>query len=48
MIRNTFLGIDEHGKSSIIQTKGNSDVHMILRGGDKEPNYSQSDIETVD
>ncbi|MCP4132453.1 MAG: 3-deoxy-7-phosphoheptulonate synthase [bacterium] len=43
----TFLGIDEQGEASIIQTKGNSDVHVILRGGGEEPNYFSSDIDLV-
>ena len=33
-----FMGIDKHGQCSIVHTKGNSDCHLILRGG-KKPNY---------
>ncbi|AJE03740.1 3-deoxy-7-phosphoheptulonate synthase [Geobacter pickeringii] len=39
----SFLGINRDGKSSIIQTTGNPDVHIVLRGG-KKPNYSPEDI----
>ncbi|WP_298268226.1 3-deoxy-7-phosphoheptulonate synthase [Geobacter sp.] len=39
----SFLGINREGKTSIIQTTGNPDVHIVLRGG-KKPNYSPEDI----
>jgi 3-deoxy-7-phosphoheptulonate synthase len=38
-----FLGINRDGKTSIIQTTGNPDLHIVLRGG-KKPNYSPEDI----
>ena len=28
-----FLGIDAAGQSSIVRTRGNPDVHIVLRGG---------------
>lgn len=34
-----FLGIDQDGHTSIISTKGNSNSHLILRGGNNGPNY---------
>ncbi len=40
----SFLGINRDGLTSIIQTTGNPDVHMVLRGGSKKPNYSPEDI----
>jgi 3-deoxy-7-phosphoheptulonate synthase len=40
----TFLGIDEKGKASIVETSGNKYSHLILRGGSDKPNY---DIETI-
>ncbi|MEX2480263.1 MAG: 3-deoxy-7-phosphoheptulonate synthase [Gammaproteobacteria bacterium] len=33
-----FLGIDSQGRTSMVRTRGNADVHVILRGG-REPNY---------
>lgn len=39
----SFLGINREGKTSIIQTTGNPDVHIVLRGG-KKPNYYAEDI----
>ena len=38
-----FLGINREGLSSVVQTTGNPDVHIVLRGG-KKPNYSPEDI----
>ena len=39
----SFLGINREGQTSIVQTTGNPDVQMVLRGG-KKPNYSPEDI----
>jgi 3-deoxy-7-phosphoheptulonate synthase len=38
-----FLGINREGRTSIIETTGNPDVHIVLRGG-KKPNYSPDDV----
>jgi len=35
-----FMGVTEHGFASIVKTRGNQDVHVILRGGTKGPNYA--------
>lgn len=34
-----FLSVGREGLSSIVETEGNPDVHIILRGGSKGPNY---------
>ncbi|THV05292.1 phospho-2-dehydro-3-deoxyheptonate aldolase [Dendrothele bispora CBS 962.96] len=34
-----FLSVGKEGLSSIIETEGNPDVHVILRGGNSGPNY---------
>jgi len=39
-----FLSVTKGGHSAIVETKGNEDTHLILRGG-KQPNY---DAESVD
>lgn len=39
----SFLGINRDGLTSIVQTTGNPDVHIVLRGG-KKPNYAPEDI----
>ena len=41
-----FLGVDEKGIVSQVITKGNSDGHLILRGG-LSTNYQQSTIQKV-
>lgn len=42
-----FMGIDENGKVSVLETRGNPHGHIILRGG-KEPNYSAPHIAAVE
>ncbi|KAF5338952.1 hypothetical protein D9611_008789 [Ephemerocybe angulata] len=34
-----FLSVGKEGLSSIVETTGNPDVHVILRGGSSGPNY---------
>ncbi len=36
----TFLGIDPNGRTAIVRTAGNPDVHLVLRGSEEQPNYS--------
>ncbi|WP_269204953.1 3-deoxy-7-phosphoheptulonate synthase [Providencia rettgeri] len=38
-----FMGINQSGQVCLLHTKGNSNGHVILRGG-KTPNYSAEDI----
>ena len=38
-----FIGINEQGQVAIIETKGNPDAHLILRGG-KQPNYQAEHV----
>ena len=40
-----FLGVDGFGRVSIVQTSGNPDGHLVLRGGSGGPNY---DVEAVE
>jgi 3-deoxy-7-phosphoheptulonate synthase len=35
------------GQVAIFETNGNSDCHIILRGGSRGPNYSRSDIDAA-
>lgn len=35
-----FMGVTEQGLASIVKTRGNQDVHVILRGGTKGPNFA--------
>ncbi len=41
--RHHFLSLRKEGSSAIFTTRGNSDCHVILRGG-KEPNYDAESI----
>jgi 3-deoxy-7-phosphoheptulonate synthase len=41
-----FLSVTKLGHSAIVETAGNPDCHIILRGG-KEPNYSADHVATV-
>lgn len=42
-----FLGIDQEGKASIINTSGNVWGHIILRGGRTGANYDHDSVETT-
>lgn len=44
--RHCFLSVTKSGHSAIVETCGNEDTHLILRGG-KTPNYAQADIEAA-
>ncbi|TCD69012.1 hypothetical protein EIP91_009234, partial [Steccherinum ochraceum] len=39
-----FMGVTEQGLAAIVKTRGNQDVHVILRGGTKGPNYSEEHV----
>ncbi|GKX54281.1 phospho-2-dehydro-3-deoxyheptonate aldolase, Phe-sensitive [Leminorella grimontii] len=41
-----FLSVTKYGHSAIVNTRGNHDCHIILRGG-KQPNYSAEDVALV-
>ncbi|WP_067437670.1 3-deoxy-7-phosphoheptulonate synthase [Nocardioides jensenii] len=40
----SFLGIDQQGRASLVATDGNPDAHLILRGGADGPNYSADHV----
>jgi 3-deoxy-7-phosphoheptulonate synthase len=42
--KHSFLGINDEGRTAIVRTAGNPDVHIVLRGGNDKPNYSADDI----
>jgi len=39
-----FLSLTKAGRSAIFSTSGNSDCHLILRGGNKRPNYDSASV----
>lgn len=42
-----FLSLTKAGHSAIFSTTGNEDVHIILRGGNHQPNYDAVHVEQV-
>jgi 3-deoxy-7-phosphoheptulonate synthase len=40
----SFLGIDEQGTTCVVHTRGNPDVHLIMRGGNNGPNFYPWDM----
>src|SRR5207253_7196854 len=43
----SFLGVTEQGLCAIVETMGNSDCHVILRGGHTGPNYDAAHVQKV-
>src|SRR6516162_7626472 len=43
-VGHTFFGVTPAGAAAVVTTAGNSDTHVILRGGRTGPNYSASHI----
>jgi len=41
-----FLSVTKYGHSAIVETTGNPDCHIILRGG-KQPNYDKDSVKSV-
>jgi 3-deoxy-7-phosphoheptulonate synthase len=41
-----FLSVTKSGHAAIVQTQGNEDCHVILRGG-KEPNYDAASVDAA-
>jgi 3-deoxy-7-phosphoheptulonate synthase len=43
----SFLGIDKTGSTCVLRTLGNTDCHLILRGGKKGPNYQAAEVQVA-
>jgi 3-deoxy-7-phosphoheptulonate synthase len=43
----SFLGVTEQGLCAIVETTGNADCHVILRGGHTGPNYDPPHVRKV-
>lgn len=41
------FGIDRHGHPAIIETQGNPDTHLVLRGGHSGPNYDSQSVAQI-
>ncbi len=44
----SFMGINRKGTISIVETTGNPDAHIVLRGGNNKPNYFPEDIQKIE
>ncbi len=44
----SFLGIDQDGVTSIVRTAGNSDAHIVLRGGRAQTNFDAASIRAAE
>src|SRR5471032_2172232 len=42
-----FMGMTKMGMAAIFETRGNADAHVILRGGNKGPNYDSEGVATA-
>ena len=42
-----FMGVTENGLAAIVKTRGNQDVHVILRGGSRGPNYAAEHVQAA-
>lgn len=42
-----FMGVTPSGLAAIVKTRGNPDVHVILRGGTSGPNYDAESVKSV-
>lgn len=40
----TFLGVDQQGRASSVTTSGNPSCHIVLRGGNGEPNFQAEHV----
>jgi len=43
-IPHSFLGIDQEGHTAVVTTAGNPNTHLVLRGGDKQPNFETPEV----
>jgi 3-deoxy-7-phosphoheptulonate synthase len=44
----SFIGINQDGQTCIVSTRGNQQVHVILRGGKSGPNYSAASLDQAE
>ncbi|MEZ4386342.1 MAG: 3-deoxy-7-phosphoheptulonate synthase [Candidatus Krumholzibacteriia bacterium] len=40
----TFTGISHDGRAAVIATRGNPNVHLVLRGSDQGPNFERTHV----
>lgn len=42
-----FMSVTEQGHAAIVETRGNRDTHVILRGGRSGPNFDEASVNSV-
>ncbi|NDK90236.1 3-deoxy-7-phosphoheptulonate synthase [Gordonia desulfuricans] len=42
--QHVFFGVDDFGRGALVESAGNTDCHIILRGGTPGPNYDEVSI----
>ena len=42
--QHVFFGLDNFGRGAIVETAGNADCHVILRGGSTGPNHDAESV----
>jgi len=42
-----FLGVNDNGMASIVNTTGNPDGHIVLRGGSRGPNFTSEHVKRI-
>lgn len=47
LAKHTFLSVTKFGHSAIVNTLGNEDCHIILRGGSKGPNFTEEHVQSA-
>jgi 3-deoxy-7-phosphoheptulonate synthase len=40
-----FIGINDDGQVSLVRSRGNPNCHVVLRGGDRQPNYDPQSVQ---
>jgi 3-deoxy-7-phosphoheptulonate synthase len=43
--QHVFFGVDDLGRGAIVETAGNADCHIILRGGTAGPNFDAASVD---
>ncbi|HEY5654162.1 MAG TPA: 3-deoxy-7-phosphoheptulonate synthase [Pontiella sp.] len=43
-IPHSFLGIAPDGHTAVVKTAGNPNTHLVLRGGNNQPNYERPEV----
>lgn len=44
-VGHTYIGMDSSGKVAMVHSNGNSHAHVMLRGGEKGPNYDSLSVQ---